>query len=407
MNELSLFTGAGGGVLGTKLLGWETIGYVEYENYCQKILKQRIADGFLDAAPIFGDVRRFISEGYAKEYQGMVDVITAGFPCQPFSVAGKGLGVDDPRNMWPQTIEVIRTVRPRFALLENVPGLLTHEYTRQIFGELAESGYDCRWQIISAAEVGAPHKRDRLWIMAHSKSERAMRKPERVCKTNGGQGRALSWEFGKSSNVAHSKRSGTRGQCKDRTLSKNGRDEIQFNGLQTTEAVDAGRNGDGKRDNVADTDPQGIQGSENARSVEGSGAHTDQQPVRHGCEWWKIDPADLPDPRCSGIYEPGQHGNVISDESVCGRKTGNVIQGGEEKEGQSLPDTEGVHAQGQHDRPRQGQSGGEGWRPVESRVGRVANGVAHRVDRLKAIGNGQVSAVVRTAWELLTRENQI
>src|SRR3990167_5510556 len=106
MNELSLFTGAGGGVLGSKLLGHRLVGYVEYEPYCQEILKQRIADGILDAAPIFGDIRKFISEGYAESYQG-VDLVSAGFPCQPFSVAGKGLGEKDPRNMWPATLRCI------------------------------------------------------------------------------------------------------------------------------------------------------------------------------------------------------------------------------------------------------------------------------------------------------------
>ena len=129
MRELSLFSGAGGGLLASKyFLGWETIGYVEYEEYCQKVLKQRIADGLLDAAPIFGDIRAFISEGYAEQYKGMVDVITGGFPCQPFSVAGKGLGEDDPRNMWPSTIECIRIIRPQFAFLENVPAILNHPY---------------------------------------------------------------------------------------------------------------------------------------------------------------------------------------------------------------------------------------------------------------------------------------
>ena len=88
MKELSLFSGAGGGVLGTKLLGWEAIGYVEYNEYCQQVIAQRIEDGFLDEAPIFSDVRAFLSEGYAESYQGMVDVVTAGFPCQPFSIAG-------------------------------------------------------------------------------------------------------------------------------------------------------------------------------------------------------------------------------------------------------------------------------------------------------------------------------
>ena len=172
MYELSLFTGAGGGLLGTKLLGWKPVGYVEFNDYCQRVIAQRIKDGCLEEAPIFSDIRSFLSEGYAASYTGLVDVITAGFPCQPFSVAGKGEGENDPRNMWPQTIDVIREVRPRFALLENVPGLLNHEYTKRIFGDLAESGYDCRWRVISAAECGAPHIRKRIWILGDSMRER-------------------------------------------------------------------------------------------------------------------------------------------------------------------------------------------------------------------------------------------
>lgn len=169
MRELSLFTGAGGGLLGTKLLGWRTIGYVEIDPYCQQIIAQRIKDGILDEAPIFSDIRSFTSDGYAEHYSGLVDVITAGFPCQPFSVAGNHAGPDDPRNMWPATLETIRTVRPRYCLLENVPGLVTSGYFGTILGGLAECGYDCCWRILSAAEVGAPHKRDRLWIVAHAK----------------------------------------------------------------------------------------------------------------------------------------------------------------------------------------------------------------------------------------------
>jgi len=169
MNYLSLFTGAGGGDLGMQhLLGFRCRGYVEYEPYCQEVIKARIKDGLLDSAPIFGDIRAFNAEGYAGAYQGMVDLITGGFPCQPFSVAGKQLGADDPRNMWPATLEAIRIIRPRYAFLENVPGLLVSGYFHRIIGDLAESGLDARWKVISAAEVGAPHKRDRVWILAHS-----------------------------------------------------------------------------------------------------------------------------------------------------------------------------------------------------------------------------------------------
>lgn len=169
MRELSLFSGAGGGLLGSKLLGWTTVGYVEYEEYCQKVLRQRIADGILDAAPIFGDIRKFISEGYADAYQGMVDIVTGGFPCQPFSVAGKGLGEADPRNMWPETLDVLRRIRPKYAFLENVPGLIQKPYFRVILRQIAESGYDCRWGVLGASDVGANHRRKRLWIFANAK----------------------------------------------------------------------------------------------------------------------------------------------------------------------------------------------------------------------------------------------
>jgi DNA (cytosine-5)-methyltransferase 1 len=169
VNELSLFTGAGGGVLGTHhLLGWKTLGYVEYEEYCQKVIRQRIADGLLDAAPIFGDIRKFISDGYAEAYQGMVDVVTAGFPCQPFSVAGKQAGADDPCNMWPQTIECIRIIRPQFAFLENVPGLLASGYFGTVLGDLSAAGYDQRWGVFSSCSHGAPHMRRRLFMVSNA-----------------------------------------------------------------------------------------------------------------------------------------------------------------------------------------------------------------------------------------------
>lgn len=168
MNELSLFSGAGGGLLGTHLLGWRPIGYVEFNEYCQQVIKQRIDDGILPVAPIFGDIREFVESGAACEYRGLADVVTGGFPCQPFSTAGKRAGADDARNMWPATIATIRAVRPRYAFLENVPGILSSGYFGTILGDLAESGYDTRWRILSAAELGAPHKRDRLWIVGHT-----------------------------------------------------------------------------------------------------------------------------------------------------------------------------------------------------------------------------------------------
>ena len=185
MNYLSLFSGVGGGDLAFQHLikpKWRCVGYVEFEKYCQDVIRQRQEDGLLDCAPIFGDIREFNRE-YAKEYTGMVDLITGGFPCQPFSVAGKQAGEDDARNMWPATIETIRIVRPKFAFLENVPGLLSSKsgldeitgrpisYCATIFRDLAEAGYDARWTVMGADDVGARHRRKRLWILAYAKKK--------------------------------------------------------------------------------------------------------------------------------------------------------------------------------------------------------------------------------------------
>ena len=218
MRELSLFTGAGGGLMAGKLIGWEPVGYVEFNDYCQKVIRARIDDGSIPNAPIFGNIDTFISEGYAEAYSGMVDVVTGGFPCQPFSVAGKGAGKDDPRNKWPQTLEVIRLVRPRLCFLENVPGLFAHEYIRTIFRELAESGYLLRWRVLSAAEVGAPHKRDRVWILATNSES----KPGYGRESNTEDGRAQESKFrsGNSANSAYSDNQRLEGGGESRTRSK-------------------------------------------------------------------------------------------------------------------------------------------------------------------------------------------
>lgn len=174
LRELSLFSGAGGGLLATRLLGLRPIGYVEYDDYCQRVIAQRIQDGILPNAPIFSDIRTFLDQGYAASYQGLADVITAGWPCQPHSTAGKRQGAADEREGWPFVIEAIRQVRPRWFMGENVRGILSTDagrYFGTILRDLAQSRYDCRWRSLSAAELGAPHRRDRLWLVAYDTSQ--------------------------------------------------------------------------------------------------------------------------------------------------------------------------------------------------------------------------------------------
>ena len=167
LNHLSLYSGAGGELLAsTHLLSWMTIGYVEWIEYRQQVLRARINDGLLRRAPIFGDINAFISEGFAHSYQGMVDVITAGFPCQGWSSIGKHRGEDDDRNKWPETLEAIRIIRPRFVQLENSPNIMSKGFVFQIIEDLSSLGYVGRATRLSGLHVGAHSKRERMWIKA-------------------------------------------------------------------------------------------------------------------------------------------------------------------------------------------------------------------------------------------------
>ena len=165
MNELALFAGAGGGILGGHLLGWRTVCAVEWEPYPASVLCARQNDGLLPPFPIWDDVQTF--DG--KPWRGIVDVVSGGFPCQDISAAGGGGGIDGARSgMWRHMARVVGEVRPRFVFVENSPMLTTRGGTR-VIGDLAEMGYDCKWTVMGAADVGANHKRDRIWIVANSR----------------------------------------------------------------------------------------------------------------------------------------------------------------------------------------------------------------------------------------------
>jgi len=184
MNELALFAGAGGGILGGKLLGWRTVCAVEIDSYARRVLLARQADGCLEPFPIWDDVTTF--DGH--RWCGSVDVVSGGFPCQDISSAGKGAGLDGERSgLWAEMARIVSEVQPAFVWVENSPMLLVRGIDRVLW-DLAALGYDARWGIVSAANAGAPHKRERIWILAYSKGVRLQGGCERqwrVCKKNG------------------------------------------------------------------------------------------------------------------------------------------------------------------------------------------------------------------------------
>ena len=162
LRECALFAGAGGGILGGILLGWRTVCAVELDPYCQRILAQRQNDGILPPFPIYGDIREF--DG--REWAGSVDVVSGGFPCTDISTAGKGAGIEGTESgLWKEMARIIGEVRPRYVFVENSPAL-TSRGLGTVLGDLAALDFDAEVGVLGAHHVGAPHKRDRIWIVA-------------------------------------------------------------------------------------------------------------------------------------------------------------------------------------------------------------------------------------------------
>jgi DNA (cytosine-5)-methyltransferase 1 len=157
----SLFSGIGGLDLGLERAGMKVVWQSEIDPFACKVLKKHWPE-----VVNHGDIKQ-IDWGTVEP----VDIICGGYPCQPFSTAGKRKGTDDPRHLWPWVRTAISELRPQYAILENVRGHLSMGGL-QVVGELAEIGYDAEWRVISAAGLGAPHRRDRIIILAYPNSSR-------------------------------------------------------------------------------------------------------------------------------------------------------------------------------------------------------------------------------------------
>jgi DNA (cytosine-5)-methyltransferase 1 len=272
LNELALFAGAGGGILGGHLLGWKTVCAVEWEQYPASVLCARQNDGLLPPFPIWDDVQTF--DGVP--WRGIIDVVSGGFPCQDISVAGNGDGLDGERSgMWREMARIICEVQPRFVFVENSP-MLTSRGLGRVLGDLASMGFNARWGVLGAADVGANHQRDRIWIVA-------------------------KWG--------------------------------------------------------------------------GQLPHAQHNRIR----WWK------------------QQQKSLEEKN---RKMANACNEGLQRHRNARVNDKSVQ---QEKFPRIGAYyGSSDWWKTEPNVGRVADGVAARVDRLKAIGNGQVPLCAATAWRILS-----
>jgi len=181
-NVLDLFSGIGGFSLGLENAGMRTAAFCEIDGFCQSVLKRHWPD-----TPIYDDITQLTARRLHHDKIARIDIICGGYPCQPFSVAGRQRGDNDPRHLWPEMYRLIRELRPRWVICENVAGHVQLGLDA-VLADLDAAGYSATPFVIPACAVGAPHRRDRLWIVAHAAGLRLPR-------TVGPQGRQSAQEL--------------------------------------------------------------------------------------------------------------------------------------------------------------------------------------------------------------------
>ena len=332
MNELALFAGAGGGILGGKLLGWRTVCAVEIEPYRIARLMQRQNEGFLEPFPIWDDVRTF----NGKPWRGIVDVVSGGFPCQDISAAGTGAGIEGERSgLWREMARIISEVRPLYVFVENSP-LLVGRGLAVVLGDLAQMGYDARWGIVGAHHSGAYHKRDRIWLLAYPAGQRRK-----------AWGPEPAGQFREVGTASSGRDMGHSVPCRCKRINRGARAEVYAPTFQ------CGRPRLSRMQRAAE---RPARGRSTRRPSMGQGVKP-----------------EIPDAEKKRL----ENGRQARGEKSASKTRGEVAQ------------------------PRPQRCSRTGW-PAEPGLGRVAYGVADRVDRISAIGDGQVPRVVAMAWRILT-----
>jgi len=360
----SLFAGIGGLDLGLERAGMQVKWQVENNPYCIRVLAKH-----WPSVKRYGDIKQIKWSEVEP-----VDLICGGFPCQPVSVAGARKGDKDERWLWLEFLRAIREVRPRYALVENVPGLLSTDdgrLARGVFGDLAEIGYDAEWNIVSAADVGAPHLRKRIFIVAHAQSDlRSAPRNERPF--------ALDW--GSSSLENPRCLVGQEGAEVEGILSR-------FSEEWNSRIESAGPS------NMADSKQRGLsqRGSKPQVSVISRiGEHGQETIVAHSQSF----DGSRPEQEGVGTRKPevstGDRCTALGDsESIRFTRMGQAEDEWQVNRGLNAPDNSS-------------EIGREcsQW-AVEPDVGRVADGVPSRVDRLKCLGNAVVPQVAEYVGRLI------
>ena len=372
LKVLDLFSGIGGFSLGLHSTGiFETTKFVEFDSFCQKVLNKNFPN-----IPIEGDIRN------VKGQEFEADVITGGFPCQPFSVAGKQKGTNDNRYLWPEMFRLIKEIKPEFVIGENVQGLINLQngmVLRQVQDQLEGEGFEVQCFLIPASGIGAWHQRNRVWIVGHSKHN-GLLAAEKRCRDQKINGGSQEWQ---NQTIELERTSGSRN---DEVISNTERKRLE--GFSEQGTTISGEN-QGTQSGSTDSSRQSKENVSNTQSIgTGECRDTNQEEGKEGC---------------SSTQSNGQRSNVpytigqLSD--GCSSTT---RDSGEEFIG--LECSEGWHwneVRGQTERcSEQSQSTHRTWWQIESDLCGIPHGISRVVDknrsnRIKSLGNAIVPQIAR------------
>lgn len=345
LNGLDLFSGYGG--ISLALSEWvRPIVYCEIERYAQGILLSRMADGSLPEAPIWDDVRTLRGD----LFKDRIDIVYGGFPCQDLSVAGLGKGLEGKRSgLFREIVRLAKEIKPTFLFLENVPAIRTRGLDT-VIQELTEAGYDLRWTMLSAQEVGAPHKRERWFMLAHANHR------QRV------ELRDLYFPY--------------EGENRSEVKYQNQANQFSYAGDEARVLANSQR--------IELWDEQGRgSGSSGQREAEPRD-HGEKKSLAHSAEFGRRQEHEIAGRHSKGDRTQG----LASGFDIRGKALANSDRDGGRSKSRSK----------QNGRTEAYDSGRWAFEPD---VGRVVDGCAHRSHRIKSLGNGVVPLQVRTAFKEL------
>jgi DNA (cytosine-5)-methyltransferase 1 len=372
LKVLDLFSGIGGFSLGLHSTGiFETTKFVEFDSFCQKVLNKNFPN-----IPIEGDIRN------VKGQEFEADVITGGFPCQPFSVAGKQKGTNDNRYLWPEMFRLIKEIKPEFVIGENVQGLINLQngmVLRQVQDQLEGEGFEVQCFLIPASGIGAWHQRNRVWIVGHSKHN-GLLAAEKRCRDQEINGRS---QEGQNQTIELERTSGSRN---DEVISNTERKRLEGLSEQSTTI---GRQDQGSQSGSTNSSRQSKENVSNTQSIgTGECRDTNQKERREGC---------------SSTQSNGQRSNVSNTISELRDGCSSTTRDSGE-EFIRLECSEGWHwneVRGQTERcSEQGQSTYRTWWQIESDLCGIPHGISRVVDknrsnRIKSLGNAIVPQIAR------------